>query len=140
MNCRFKAENVSTSEVSEVLGHHPHVLEANVYGVQIPGLDGRAGCSATLLDTPQPSAEVFESIATHAQNSLPRYAVPAFLRIVKQVQATGNNKQQKHVLRTEGVDPDKVSGDEQIFWLQNGTYTPFRRQDWDRLVAGTARL
>lgn len=136
---RWKSENVSTNEVSEVLGHHSRVLEANVYGVEVPRHDGRAGCAAVLLDTTEPSAEDFESLAMLAVNSLPKYAVPIFLRLVREVQATGNNKQQKHVLRTQGLDPDQIPEDK-IYWLRNGTYVPFERRDWDGLNAGKVRL
>lgn len=34
---RWKSENVSTAEVAEVLGHYPGVVEAIVYGVEVPG-------------------------------------------------------------------------------------------------------
>jgi len=49
---RWKGENVSTAEVSECLGKFPGVVDANVYGVQVPNHDGRAGCAALLL-TPE---------------------------------------------------------------------------------------
>lgn len=38
---RWKGENVSTAEVSEVIGKFPGIVEANVYGVQLPNHDGR---------------------------------------------------------------------------------------------------
>ena len=40
---RWKGENVATSEVSEAICAFPGIKEANVYGVAIPGTDGRAG-------------------------------------------------------------------------------------------------
>ena len=46
---RWKGENVSTAEVSECLGRFPGVVDANVYGVEVPNHDGRAGCAALLL-------------------------------------------------------------------------------------------
>ncbi|MEM9454957.1 MAG: AMP-binding protein [Myxococcota bacterium] len=46
---RWKGENVSTTEVAQVLGAIPGVLEANVYGVKLPGHDGRAGMAALTL-------------------------------------------------------------------------------------------
>jgi acyl-CoA synthetase (AMP-forming)/AMP-acid ligase II len=48
---RWKGENVSTVEVSEVLGKFPGVIEANVYGVLLPNHDGRAGCAAIYIDS-----------------------------------------------------------------------------------------
>lgn len=46
---RWKGENVSTTEVADALGDFPGILEANVYGVQLPGHDGRAGAVALLV-------------------------------------------------------------------------------------------
>lgn len=46
-------------------------------------------------------------------------------------------------LKQDGVDPDRVHGDE-VYWIQdNGrgtTYVPFTKQDWDRLHLGKAKL
>jgi acyl-CoA synthetase (AMP-forming)/AMP-acid ligase II len=46
---RWKGENVSTAEVGECVGRFPGVVEANVYGVQLPNHDGRAGCAAIFI-------------------------------------------------------------------------------------------
>ena len=47
---RWKGENVATSEVTEALSVVPGVREANVYGVTVPGMDGRAGMAALVVD------------------------------------------------------------------------------------------
>eukprot|EP01094_Clydonella_sp_ATCC50884_P025896 TRINITY_DN6962_c0_g1_i2.p1 TRINITY_DN6962_c0_g1~~TRINITY_DN6962_c0_g1_i2.p1 ORF type:complete len:596 (+),score=184.67 TRINITY_DN6962_c0_g1_i2:38-1789(+) len=47
---RWKGENVSTNEVAEILSAIDGVVEANVYGVAIPGRDGRAGMVALRVD------------------------------------------------------------------------------------------
>jgi fatty-acyl-CoA synthase len=47
---RWKGENVSTTEVAEVIARYPGVAEANVYGVKIDRLDGRAGMAAITPD------------------------------------------------------------------------------------------
>ena len=137
---RWKSENVSTAEVGEVLGRHASVVEANVYGVELPTHDGRAGCAAILLNTTQPDQATFDSIAQHASRNLPSYAVPVFLRVVREIVATGTNKQQKHVLRLEGVDPAKVVETDQVYWLSGGTYVPFEKKNWDEITAGKVRL
>lgn len=135
---RWKSENVSTTEVSEALGSHPRVIEANVYGVEIPGHDGRAGCAAVLFQGPVDQT-LLDDIAIHAKTRLPKYAVPNFLRVVKTVTATGNNKQQKAVLRSDGVQPSK-GGDEQMFWLRGDCYKPFDGTAWDDLSMGRVKL
>ena len=47
---RWKGENVATSEVAEVLSVATGVREANVYGVAVPGNEGRAGMAALVVD------------------------------------------------------------------------------------------
>merc|ERR1712113_762305 len=47
---RWKGENVSTMEVSEVLSSFPGVVDANVYGAEVPGKDGRACMVALTLE------------------------------------------------------------------------------------------
>ena len=138
---RWKSENVSTAEVAQALGLHPAVQEANVYGVELPNHDGRAGCVAIVLDSPQANTQVLASLAAHAREKLPRYAVPLFLRLLREVglQNTGTNKQQKHVLRQQSVDPAKVEGDA-LFWLKDGAYVPFREKDWKALQQGSVKL
>lgn len=137
---RWKSENVSTTEVSEALGHHPAILEANVYGVELPHHDGRAGCAAILLEADANKA-LLDELAAHASKTLPKYAIPVFLRLVREIQATGNNKQQKHLLRAQGVEPQKVHVDgDKIFWLKGTSYVEFEQSDWEALEAGRTQL
>ena len=139
---RWKSENVSTAEVSEALGTHPAVLEANVYGVEVPNHDGRAGCAAVLLDEKMAvDGKLMEELARHVRGKLPKYAVPTFLRVVTEVKTTGNNKQQKAVLRAEGVEPGRV-GTDRFFWLREseGAYVEFREGEWAELKRGRVKL
>jgi len=41
---------VSTAEVSETLSRHPDVTEVIVYGVDLPGHDGKAGVAAIYIE------------------------------------------------------------------------------------------
>merc|ERR1719359_2223412 len=66
---RWKGENVSTMEVSEVLSAFPGIIDANVYGVQIPGKDGRACMAAiTTEGNKKPDAE---KLAVYCRSNLP---------------------------------------------------------------------
>ncbi|KAK3712083.1 hypothetical protein LTR37_009174 [Vermiconidia calcicola] len=142
---RWKSENVSTAEVALALGRHPSISEANVYGVSVPGHEGRAGCAAVTLSTPNPD---YADIVRFARANLPRYAVPVFLRVVKRSSHIHNHKQNKVGLRNEGVDPDKIGmaekegADDVFLWLRPGAdaYEPFERTGWERLAKGEMKL
>ncbi|KAG5985445.1 hypothetical protein E4U55_000007 [Claviceps digitariae] len=140
---RWKSENVSTAEVSEAIGRHPSVREANVYGVQLPHHDGRAGCVAITFDV-EPNKDLLRSLAGHVNSTLPRYARPLFLRVFKEVgsadQTTGTMKQQKHVLRLAGVKPGNANVEGELFWLKGDIYVPFRDREWQELEAGRVKL
>ena len=146
---RWKAENVSTAEVSEVVGKHEAVDEANIYGVQVPRHDGRAGCAALVLKPsavsdgkiPLPSERTLRSLAEHVKKELPPFAVPIWLRITREMQTTGTNKQQKHLLQKDGIDPSVVeaSGD-LLYWLKGGKYERFTKRDLELVGGGGVKL
>ncbi|EME50047.1 hypothetical protein DOTSEDRAFT_68786 [Dothistroma septosporum NZE10] len=139
---RWKGENVSTAEVSEALGSHSALQEANVYGVQLPNHDGRAGCAAIGLSEGRTLDDALAAeLASHTRKRLPKYAVPLFLRVLSEFEVTGTLKHQKVSLRNEGVDPSKT-GDDVLFWLppNSDRYVQFNRNDWERIVAGSAKL
>jgi acyl-CoA synthetase (AMP-forming)/AMP-acid ligase II len=105
---RWKSENVSTAEVSEVVGKFPGVIEANVYGVEVPGHDGRAGCAAVYLDPAARERFDFNALLQHCRDRLPKYAVPVFVRVLGELTTMHNNKQNKVPLRNDGCDLEKV--------------------------------
>lgn len=144
---RWKAENVSTAEVSQALGTHPSVHQANVYGVELPNHDGRAGCAAIHLDPSARGEEAeLRSLAAHARSELPSYAVPLFLRVltdaVGESQTTGTYKQQKSHFREAGVRPDPKTDAElgSLYWLVGDSYVPFKERDYRELEGGRVKL
>jgi fatty-acyl-CoA synthase len=104
---RWKGENVSTQEVADVLNHAPGVTETNVYGVALPGEDGRAGMAAVVLA----EGASFDGAAfhAHAARELPAYARPAFVRLVPEMDVTGTLKQRKIALASEGYDVARIA-------------------------------
>lgn len=104
---RWKSENVSTTEVADALGDFPGLDAVTVYGVQVPGAEGRAGMAALLLQ----AGAAFEPKAfwAHALARLPRYAAPLFVRLTPKADMTGNYKLRKVDLQREGIDPTCVA-------------------------------
>ncbi|XP_040854904.1 solute carrier family 27 member 3 isoform X2 [Ochotona curzoniae] len=76
---RWKGENVATTEVAEVLEALDSLQEVNVYGVTVPGHEGRAGMAALVLRPPH--ALDLVQLYTHVSEHLPPYARPRFLRL-----------------------------------------------------------
>jgi fatty-acyl-CoA synthase len=133
---RWKGENVATSEVSEALGVVPGIKEANVYGVAVPGMDGRAGMAA-LVTTP--SFDV-SKLAPALQGNLPGYARPVFLRMQPDMEVTGTFKQRKVELVKDGFDPKAISVP--LYWLDpaTGAYEPLTPAMYDDIVSGKVKL
>jgi fatty-acyl-CoA synthase len=98
---RWKGENVATQEVAELLNRASFVSETNVYGVEIPGAEGRAGMAAVVLA----DGAHFDPAGFYAQaEQLPLYARPVFVRIMAAMDVTGTLKQRKVELQRQGYD------------------------------------
>ncbi|MNQ72414.1 Long-chain-fatty-acid--CoA ligase FadD13 [compost metagenome] len=103
---RWKGENVSTTEVENALGAFPGVEDAVVYGVEIPGTNGRCGMAALRLAN---GAQLDrEALAAHLDRELPAYAAPLFVRLLEEVETTGTFKYKKTDLKTQAYDPEAV--------------------------------
>jgi fatty-acyl-CoA synthase len=98
---RWKGENVSTAEVLAALTASRGVLDGVVYGVTVPGADGRCGMAALAVDAG------FDLAAFRADVALrvPAYARPIFLRLLRSVDVTGTFKPRKQELMQQGFDP-----------------------------------
>ena len=134
---RWKGENVATTEVAQVISKYPVVAEANVYGVKVPGHDGRAGMVALIL---YPNATLdFADFYKYLAKNLPKYSIPLFIRFVPSMDLTGSLKQTKVAFRNQGID--KVPEDQKpLYWVKNQTYVPFTDDDYARLSAGKHKL
>ena len=106
---RWRAENVSTNEVAEVMNTHPQINLANVYGVEVPGVEGKAGMLA--FELPEGEELDLDSFQALAEKALPSYAQPVFVRVLRSVTTTATFKLQKTDLREQAFHPDRVDGD-----------------------------
>jgi fatty-acyl-CoA synthase len=100
---RWKGENVSTAEVLTAITAIRGVLEGVVYGVAVPGADGRAGTAALLVNADFDLAVFRAEVAAR----LPPYARPVFVRILSSLEATGTFKPRKQDLVQAGFDPSR---------------------------------
>ena len=136
---RWKGENVSTTEVENIMTGHHSLAEAVVYGVEIPNTNGRAGMAAI---TPHAGHTVdFSNLATYLRRELPPYAVPVFLRVKAAMETTGTFKYQKSGLKQEGFDPS-LCGDEPLFVMLpgNSDFVPLDAAVHADILAGKFRF
>ena len=133
---RWKGENVATSEVSEALGVVPGVKEANVYGVKVPGTDGRAGMASLVVE----GALDLAKFQSHVEKNLPAYARPIFLRLQGEIEVTGTFKHRKVELVKEGFDPKLIK--EPLYFMEpvHTRYVPLTAEIYDRIMAGEVRF
>ncbi len=135
---RWKGENVSTNEVADVLTMHPQIEVANVYGVEVPGADGRAGMAS--INSAENAEPDWASVYDHVRRNLPEYAQPLFLRWQREASLTGTFKLRKVELQREGFDPDQVT--DPLFYRdpEKERYVPVDKELFAKLTSGAVRL
>ncbi|XP_061077682.1 long-chain fatty acid transport protein 2-like [Conger conger] len=134
---RWKGENVATTEVSDVFAMVDCIQEANVYGVRVPGHEGRIGMAAVTL---KEGAE-FDPASVFSQVSgLPAYAQPRFIRIQDSLEMTGTFKQIKVKLVDEGFCPSAVP--DPLYFLDDKekSYVPMTQEIYHAIESGSIKL
>lgn len=142
---RWKGENVSASEVHDILAPCALVDDAVVYGVAVPGADGKAGMAAIVPKASEPD-EVCQQIAAACAANLPAYARPLFLRLKPvgaKLPVTVTFKYIKADLVREGMDPSKAQaeGDRLLYWdSKAAAYAPLTDQVYAAITSGSMRF
>lgn len=132
---RWKSENVSTNEVGEIINQHNDIVFTNVYGVEIPGTDGRAGMAAIVLKESVSANNMdINSISEHISENLPAYARPVFIRLLADLPTTSTHKLQKNELRDQAFHLEQVA--DHLFVLRPGqsTYTKLDVDFYDQIM------
>jgi fatty-acyl-CoA synthase len=120
---RWKSENVSTQEVADTLSAAAGVEMVNVYGVIVPGQEGRAGMAALIMRPGQ--AFDPDAFYTLTRARLPAYAAPLFVRLWREPVFTASGKLRKVELQSEAYAPSRFSDPLYVRDDTNRTYTPY---------------
>ncbi len=136
---RWKGENVSTTEVEAVANTLSQVSLSTVYGVKMPGGDGRAGMIAII---PECNLEAFDlkALYGHFQGTLPFYAVPKFLRLNKDLECTSTHKIKKVELKKEGFDPGRINDTLYVLLPGEAEYQPLTGEVYTEILDGKYRF
>uniref|UniRef100_A0A9J8AJE6 Very long-chain fatty acid transport protein n=1 Tax=Cyprinus carpio carpio TaxID=630221 RepID=A0A9J8AJE6_CYPCA len=134
---RWRGENVSTTEVEGILSSLLKHTDVAVYGVSVPGVEGKAGMAAIVDVTNYFNCETF---LRDVQNALPSYARPIFLRLSPEVDKTGTFKIQKTRLQKEGFDPQQTT--DQLYFLNSrlGRYESLTEELYSAIMQGKLSL
>ncbi|VDI31151.1 solute carrier family 27 (fatty acid transporter), member 1/4 [Mytilus galloprovincialis] len=134
---RWRGENVSTYEVESIISHHIQLKDSVVYGVEVKGLEGKAGM-ATIVDEHK-NLDLL-SLTKALQKSLPPYARPVFIRLASEVDTTGTHKLKKVDLAKEGFNPNIIK--DNLYYMNSKTqqYEPLTVQVYNDICSGKIRL
>jgi fatty-acyl-CoA synthase len=133
---RWKGENVSTTEVLTALMAARGVLDGVVYGVAVPGTDGRAGAAALVVDASFDLAAFRADLALR----LPAYARPVFLRLLRHIESTGTFKPRKEDLVQAGFDPARIADPLFVHDARKQAYVPVDAALFAAISAGNFRI
>ncbi|XP_043474759.1 long-chain fatty acid transport protein 4 [Leptopilina heterotoma] len=133
---RWRGENVSTAEIEAVISNVINLKDAVVYGVEVPGNEGKAGMAA--IYDPDKSLNL-NNLAEGVQKSLPKYARPLFVRVLAQLPMTGTFKLKKKELQQDGFNVKNLQ--DPIYFLQSsGTYVRLSESLYDDILSEKVRL
>jgi len=133
---RWKGENVATNEVGEAFSRIQGVETANVYGIAVPGADGKAGMAAITASDELDIAGLRRLLAER----LPGYAIPVFLRVQKEPETTGTFKYRKFELVKDGFDPHQVRDPLYVYNAEEDRYEPMTEEVYKKVVNGGGRF
>jgi fatty-acyl-CoA synthase len=132
---RWKGENVATSEVSQAICGFPGIKDANVYGVTIPGTEGRAGMATIVAGDGLDLA----ALRAHLVDRLPEYAQPVFLRVRDELDVTATFKHTKGTLVREGYNPVAVRDAIYFNDRERQVFVRLDKPMFDRIQSGRIR-
>lgn len=118
---RWKGENVSTQEVASVVSTCAGITDAVVYGIAVPGTEGRAGMAAITVNDHFSLAD----LRRHLIALLPDYARPLFVRICNRLETTSTFKLTKSHLVRDGLAPS----DGDAVWFNDARRQSFVKLD-----------
>lgn len=134
---RWKGENVATGEVEGVVSKVTGHADVVVYGVEVPGAEGRAGMAAILDENNTLDIKLLYGIVT---KSLPSYARPLFVRIVKELEKTGTYKLKKVKLQEAGFNPNTIEDNLYFLDIKQKAYVPLSVDIYNKIVNGEMRM
>jgi len=134
---RWKGENVSTMEVESMVSQVVGQRDCAVFGVEIPGTEGRAGMAVI----PDPERKI-DLAALHSglTEKLPSYARPLFIRFVNHLETTGTHKVIKKNLQKEGFNVEEIKDEVYLLDAKSKSYKKLDIETFQNINNGNLRF
>ena len=133
---RWKGENVSTMEVEGIVSELLRQQDCVVYGVEVPDCEGKAGMLAIAKHNEIDLADLVKKM----KQKLAQFAIPVFLRVVDEIEATGTFKLPKVKLQKQGYNIHKLSDPVYFVDLKNDDCKLMTTELYDKLQSGELKV
>ena len=137
---RWHGENVSTTEVESVLDSFPQIYMSAVYGVKVPGTEGRAGMAAIVLLDTRPEDFDFKALTKMLRRELADFAIPRFIRMKDELEQTPSMKFKKEQLKQEGYDIENISDLVYVLLPGGAEFVPLKATTRKQIDEGVYKL
>lgn len=134
---RWRSENVSTNEVAEILNGFDQIDISNVYGVSVPGTEGRAGMATVVLNDTEEVLDL-DKLSQHVNSQLAHFSRPVFVRVQREANVTGTMKLVKTDLRDEAYDLARISDPIYVMKPRTEHYVPLEEDYLEEIKNSSA--
>lgn len=133
---RWKGENVSTMEVEGIVSELLQQRDCVVYGVEVPHCEGKAGMLA--LEGQQQVD--LRQLVRDMKTKLAPFAIPVFIRLVDQIEATGTFKLPKVKLQQQGYNINKLQDPIYLVDLKQNDCLRLTPELYEKLHSGELKV
>jgi citronellyl-CoA synthetase len=130
---RWKGENVSTTEVEDIISSFEEIDHASVYGVEIPGCEGRAGMTSIVATVKHEKFD-FNNFVKTLQDNLPKHAIPIFIRFLSELNTTSTYKIQKYDMKKLGFNIKKTNNPIYVYLPRSTKYTHLTETIYENIL------
>jgi citronellyl-CoA synthetase len=132
---RWKAKTVSADQVADVLlKFFGPIEDACVYGVKIPGHEGRCGMAA--LQFIEGETMDWKRFLSYINSRMPEHARPIFIRICRDLDHINSLEEIKQQLQQEGFDMSGIKDSIFFYHPQKEAYIPMPQDIYNDIIAG----
>ncbi|MEN6349697.1 MAG: hypothetical protein ABFD08_09930, partial [Syntrophomonas sp.] len=135
---RWKSKTVSATQVADVLNKFfGGIDEAFVYGVKIPGMEGRCGMAAIKLLEDVPLD--WKKLVDHINRRMPTHARPVFVRICQDLDGESFKKLKKQ-MQKEGFDPYLIKDPLYFYDTVQNAYLPLNNEKYQDIITHEMKI